>query len=160
MPRSSVQPRFSQPVSRNSNNVLDYRKRLKSNLVFAMGGKCAICGYNKCIDALEFHHLDAKTKISSISQMYVKIRKIEDILNEVKKCILLCSNCHKELHAGLAEITSIPSFNDSVFIKSDVITYCPVCNKIKKNFNHTCSIECSRKRRYVVNWEISIYSNY
>lgn len=62
------------------------------------GGSCEHCGYNKCIQALEFHHLDPTKKDFTISNDHFKL--IEAV-KESQKCILLCSNCHKELHAGL-----------------------------------------------------------
>lgn len=81
-------------------NVKSWRQRMKVVLVHAMGGKCQICSYDRCISALEFHHLDG-TKDFSISGMLSNIRRSSLIFEEAKKCILVCSNCHKELHAGL-----------------------------------------------------------
>jgi ribosomal protein L30E len=84
-----------------SNSVVSWRKRAKIKLVEYKGGKCQCCGYNKCIDALEFHHLDKKEKDFTISG---KSWSFEKIKKETDKCILVCSNCHKEIHAGLIEI--------------------------------------------------------
>ena len=64
-----------------------------------MGNKCQICGYNKSIAALEFHHLNPKEKEYQLSSG--NCRSIQEDLEEAKKCILVCSNCHKEIHAGL-----------------------------------------------------------
>ena len=58
---------------------------------------CAICGYDKCIDSLDFHHSnpnEKKFKINAMTMTY----KIERIVDELNKCILLCKNCHYELH--------------------------------------------------------------
>jgi hypothetical protein len=60
--------------------------------------QCEICGYNKCINALEFHHIDSNTKFKSVSQLFRDRAKIDIIENEIKKCKILCSNCHRELH--------------------------------------------------------------
>ena len=62
------------------------------------GGKCIRCGYNKCLKALEFHHLDPSQKDFTISNDHFKLK---EAVEESKKCILLCSNCHKEFHAGI-----------------------------------------------------------
>lgn len=62
------------------------------------GGQCIRCGYNKCFKALEFHHLDPTQKDFTISNDHFKLK---EAIEESKKCILLCSNCHKEFHAGL-----------------------------------------------------------
>lgn len=73
------------------------RKRYKKELVEYKGGKCEICGYDKCISALEFHHTDATKKDFSISE--TTFSKSMDILKkEVDKCILVCANCHREIH--------------------------------------------------------------
>lgn len=72
----------------------DKRNKLLANL---KKDGCSKCGYNKCDKALEFHHTDPNKKDSAISRLH----KTEDIIKEAEKCVLLCSNCHRELHAGL-----------------------------------------------------------
>ena len=76
--------------------VLDIRRRNKIRLVEYKGGKCEICGYDKCIDALEFHHLDPNEKEFGIAG---DTRSLEKLKNEADKCVLICANCHRELHA-------------------------------------------------------------
>ncbi|MCK9595957.1 hypothetical protein M0R19_02110 [Candidatus Pacearchaeota archaeon] len=71
------------------------RKRLKQEMINLLGGKCSICGYNKCINALDFHHKGDKEKEITI---LIKNDSREKILKETKKCILLCANCHREVH--------------------------------------------------------------
>jgi hypothetical protein len=77
---------------------ITYKKRYgrKKILLDIMGGKCSICGYNKCLDALEFHHIDPKEKDKKLGNMMQM--KWETILEESKKCILVCANCHREIH--------------------------------------------------------------
>ena len=70
----------------------------KQKLVELMGGKCELCGYDKNPVALSFHHKDRKNKVFAISA-YLSL-PIEDLIEEVKKCRLLCLNCHAELHNG------------------------------------------------------------
>lgn len=62
------------------------------------GGRCIRCGYNTCLKALEFHHIDPKQKDFTISNDHFKL---QDAVEESKKCILICSNCHKELHDNI-----------------------------------------------------------
>ena len=62
------------------------------------GGKCIRCGYDKCLKALEFHHVDPNKKDFTISNDHFKLL---DAVEESKKCILICSNCHKEFHDNL-----------------------------------------------------------
>ena len=76
-------------------SVVDWRRRVKLKLVEYKGGKCENCGYNTCIDALEFHHKDPNEKDFTISG---KSWSFEKLKIESDKCILVCSNCHKEIH--------------------------------------------------------------
>jgi len=70
---------------------------LKATAVNYMGGSCKVCGYNKCLWALHFHHLNPWEKEFNISEKSTW----KDIQPELEKCILLCSNCHMETEAGL-----------------------------------------------------------
>ena len=67
--------------------------------------KCLCCG-ESCGICLDFHHLDPTTKRASVSRISATRLSIEVILEEIAKCIILCSNCHRKLHAGLIEIPS------------------------------------------------------
>lgn len=64
----------------------------KIRLVQELGGKCTKCGWDKNPRALHFHHLDPKQKSFGISSKLG--RKYETLLEEVKKCVLICANCH------------------------------------------------------------------
>ena len=68
----------------------------KQKAVDYKGGCCVICGYKKCIAALEFHHLNPLEK--EITKDY---QRFEDKKNELDKCILVCNRCHREIHAGV-----------------------------------------------------------
>lgn len=87
-------------------SVQKRRNKLKELAVEYKGGKCQCCGYNKCICALEFHHLNGEEKEFSISANGYT-RKWETVKKELDKCILLCSNCHKEVHYGIININDI-----------------------------------------------------
>ena len=75
------------------------QKNLKIKAVNYLGGKCASCGYNKCVEALDFHHLDPNKKEFSISQ--AKSHSFSKVKPELDKCVLLCANCHREEHAAI-----------------------------------------------------------
>ena len=62
------------------------------------GGCCMLCGYNKNITALEFHHRDPTQKEAKLSGRELANNKWANILSELEKCDLLCSNCHSEVH--------------------------------------------------------------
>ena len=75
------------------------RRSMKLHAIKILGGKCSRCGYNKCVDALEFHHKNPNVKefkLGSGNTMSWKEYK-----KEVSKCVLLCSNCHKEVHSEI-----------------------------------------------------------
>ena len=64
------------------------------------GGKCLICGYDRCTEALEFHHSDSAEKDFGISHKGYT-RSWTRVKQELDKCMLLCANCHREVHAKL-----------------------------------------------------------
>lgn len=82
------------------------RKKIKTLAIAYKGGKCQFCGYNRCVGALEFHHLDPKTKDFGLGQNGLT-RSWERTRRELDKCILICSNCHKEIHAGLLQLSQV-----------------------------------------------------
>jgi len=85
----------------NYNEVKTWRQNTKLRLVEAFGGECGICGYKKSTRALSLHHLDPERKEFSFNKGCMSWSKI---VGEAKKCVLLCHNCHMEVHDGLTEI--------------------------------------------------------
>jgi len=79
------------------------RRKIREMAVKAKGGKCQVCGYATWQGSLEFHHLDPKKKDFSIS-VDGTTRSWERVRNEIEKCILLCANCHREVHAGVTQL--------------------------------------------------------
>lgn len=75
------------------------RRKVKQQLIDVLGGKCERCGYNKCAAALQFHHKDPKEKEFAISAK--QFLSYEKCLKEIKKCKLLCANCHAEVENGI-----------------------------------------------------------
>jgi DNA-directed RNA polymerase subunit RPC12/RpoP len=95
--------KFNQLQNRNRNrcnacNTKIRRFRNKQRAIELLGGKCQRCGYNKHQSALEFHHKDPKEKDFAIGM--VGNKSWESIVNEIKKCELLCSNCHRIEHSN------------------------------------------------------------
>lgn len=77
----------------------DRYKRAKIMAVEYLGGCCSVCGYKKCIEALEFHHISPALKERSRGQAAVDRRlSFNSNKKELDKCVLLCSNCHREKH--------------------------------------------------------------
>jgi len=76
------------------------RDKIKSMSVEYLGGKCCKCGYKKCVAALDFHHLIGSDKDFGISDRGYT-RSWERVKAELDKCILVCANCHREIHHGV-----------------------------------------------------------
>lgn len=77
--------------------TMDRKRIYKERLVEKFGNKCEKCGYDKCIGALEFHHVDPSTKDLNFKDI-MRNASFEKMEKAVDGCILLCSNCHKEIH--------------------------------------------------------------
>ena len=80
----------------NQEKVKEYRRKKKLWAIDYLGGKCKICGYDKCASALEFHHRNPEEKEFSISKY--QNSTYERLKKELDKCDLLCANCHREQH--------------------------------------------------------------
>lgn len=78
------------------------RTRNKERIVKVHGGKCQICGYDKYLGALDFHHVDPSTKDFHISKSPTNFSYAR-LAAEAEKCILLCSNCHREVEGGITQ---------------------------------------------------------
>ncbi len=83
--------------------VTKRRRKVKRLLVAEAGGKCLICGYDRSVVALQFHHVDPDEKRFAIAQQGCT-NGIDVVRKEAAKCVLLCANCHAEVEAGLAEL--------------------------------------------------------
>lgn len=79
------------------------RKKLKEMAVEYGGGKCVVCGYDKCVRALGFHHKDSEQKDFGLSARGLT-RSWQKIQVELDKCILVCANCHMEIHDGITQL--------------------------------------------------------
>ncbi len=88
-----------------SEAVSRWRRKVKALLVKEAGGKCALCGYHRCIAALEFHHRDPSTKSFGVARKGAT-RRLDLLRAEASKCVLLCGNCHAEVEAGFTDLTA------------------------------------------------------
>lgn len=95
------------------------RKKVRNLAISHKGGKCQVCGYDKCVDALEFHHLIKDNKSFGISAKgYTRAWKA--ITLELDKCVMLCANCHREWHAGVVS-EKLKSFFESSILRSSSV---------------------------------------
>lgn len=128
-----------------SDLVVDWHRRTKKRLVDAFGGKCGICGYNKSLRSLQFHHIKPEEKVFNISGRFKSWNKL---FTEAKKCCLLCANCHMEVHEGLTIIPHNIRLIDDTYkeYKKDftlITDNCPICGKEKPIKRKTCSPNCN-----------------
>jgi ribosomal protein S27AE len=84
----------------SSDAVSKRRRRVKAILIEEAGGRCGMCGYDRCARALAFHHLDPETKAFGLAEGGLA-RSLAETRAEAAKCILLCANCHAEVESGL-----------------------------------------------------------
>ena len=81
-------------------NGAERRSLIKHWALEEKGNRCYVCGYDRCKEALDFHHLDPTQKEFNLSSRDLSSDWLI-VKPEIDKCVLLCSNCHRELHAGL-----------------------------------------------------------
>lgn len=79
------------------------RRKLKEMVVEYKGGKCIVCGYKKYVGAFDLHHAgDSKKKFGlssdGLTRSWIRVKK------EADKCILVCANCHREIHGGVSQL--------------------------------------------------------
>ncbi|MCW3027166.1 MAG: hypothetical protein JWN81_377 [Solirubrobacterales bacterium] len=91
--------------------VVRRRRRAKEILVKEAGGGCRLCGYDRCLAALEFHHVDPGLKEFGVARRGA--HGLERLRVEVRKCILLCSNCHAEVESGAVSVSEVAQLGRS-----------------------------------------------
>ena len=92
-----------QKAAANYARVRTHHRNVKQRAVEYKGGKCLLCGYSRSPWALVFHHVDPSQKDFSISSRSVSWDRVK---NELDKCVLLCQNCHAEVHHGVSLLPS------------------------------------------------------
>ena len=143
----------------NSEDVSNFRRNRKLNLIKVLGGKCQICGFDLFPAALDFHHEDPNEKEYGIASKGT-CHDLETDLAEIKKCYLLCANCHRGVHAGYYENPKEHVFDENIAqqLRQDKIdkytthyNYCIDCGKIIDRGAIRC-VECySIAQRKVTN---------
>ncbi|MHA2279806.1 MAG: HNH endonuclease signature motif containing protein [Promethearchaeota archaeon] len=138
----------------------NWRRKAREYLAAAFGGKCTICGYNKIISALDYHHIDPSHKDSILSTAMRNGYAWKRVVEEARKCTLVCCRCHREIHAGVTKLPkNYTKFNeeyaDKIKLRKKEFNECPICGDEKYKRYSFCSTECSslNQRRFTVNKE-------
>lgn len=102
--------------NKNSQAVCNHIKKRKLDLISVLGGKCCICGFNNYPEALEFHHVHPEEKEFGLTASNAITRALDKQLIELRKCILVCANCHRGIHAGYIDSPNDPTifFNEEI----------------------------------------------
>lgn len=143
-------------MSISSERVKKWRENCKTRMVEAMGGACQCCGYNTCQEALAFHHIDPSQKELKFGSIRANPVNWNKIVEELKKSILVCHNCHSEIHAGVREVPENRAvFNENYSDYRNMNKYdsCPVCGSEKPIKQKFCSPKCAQTNRYKTNWD-------
>jgi predicted HNH restriction endonuclease len=69
--------------------------------LYSLKTKCIICGESEPV-CLDFHHINSEDKEFTISKH--RNRNKEWLLTEINKCVCLCANCHRKVHAGIINL--------------------------------------------------------
>lgn len=127
-------------TTKQSQNVVNFIKRRKANLIKVFHSKCCICGFDAYQEALEFHHVNPEEKEFSIMGSGAITKALDKQLVELRKCVLVCANCHRGIHAGYIAIPEnyTQLFDDEVAqqllqeldeVKHGKQHYCKRCGK-------------------------------
>ena len=136
----------------NTNAYINQKDRAlsrKRELIKLMGGKCCRCGYDNNYAALEFHHINPSEKSFQLDSRHLSNTSMELIIKESKKCILVCSNCHKEIHHPNLDSSIVDEIDfdkKSLFESKRKQSICPVCGRSFDYVNN--KTYCSEKCRY------------
>ena len=135
-------------------NKKDWRKKARGYLAVAFGGKCTICGYDKTIAALDYHHVDPKEKDAMLSVAMRNGSAWSKIVEEARKCTIVCCRCHREIHAGVTQLPDdYAKFNeeyaDIIKLRTKEFDECPCCGEEKNKRQKFCSVQCAAKNSRV-----------
>lgn len=137
------------------------RYRTKQQCIDYKGGSCKKCGFDKHPSALEFHHLEPKEKDFDISRL--GNRNFSQLKSELDKCLLVCSNCHRMIHANyfldlsydnlFILITEQDKYRNSIEetkIPAKEINFCQ-CGQQICTISKKCRL-CCNKSQERINW--------
>ena len=136
-------------TSEQARRVKTWRRRTKDRILQAMGRKCVICGYDRCSDALQVHHLNPSEKDFTFAHIRANPTSWAKIVEELRKCVLLCGNCHAEVHNGMTVVPfNARGFDESFAEYEKVVGRRPAiceCGRKKAKRRNYCSDDCHKR---------------
>lgn len=128
----------------SKSQATERQRGLKLKAIEYLGGKCYVCGYDKCPAALEFHHRNPEQKDFEISKTNLTAWNSQ-ITDELDKCVLLCANCHRETHWEEKEFSNLsPKL-------AKKIHKCYECGNTKSSKGVVC-VSCQSKKQEKIEW--------
>lgn len=138
----------------NSQCVINHIKKRKSDLIKVFHSKCCICGFDSYQEALDFHHVNPEEKSFGLTDSNAVTKALDKQLEELKKCVLVCVNCHRGIHAGYINLPDNYKdfYDDEVAqslldelqeIKTGKKHYCKQCGKLIASSKATYCVECA-----------------
>lgn len=130
----------------------NHKRRL--TLIDIMGGKCILCNFDAFPEALEFHHVNPEEKEFKLSGSSLS-RSLESQIEEIKKCALLCANCHRGVHCGRLDLPKNALTFDSdkalsyLQEKENMIFKCEDCGKQISHGAKYCA-ECVKVHKQTI----------
>lgn len=105
--RGSVSRWRQRRIQEDGVDPISARAVKKRTFIIELTNGCQACGYNRCRDAISFHHMKDKA-------FHLTVRRFQlgadNLIRELKKCVVLCHICHTEHHAGILE-ADLPLMN-------------------------------------------------
>jgi hypothetical protein len=152
---------YQPDMSSKSDRVKRWRRKAKSRIIEAMGGSCVCCGYAKCQRSMSLHHLDPQQKDMGFGAIRANPKSWPTIVKELRKCVLVCLNCHMEIHDSLKDVPKDAKRFDESFVEfpsfennnQELMNDCPQCGRLKRNELIFCSQDCAKKSRRKVDWD-------
>ena len=134
----------------NKESVKRWRCATKTRIIEAMGGECQCCKYNACSAALDLHHINSEEKEFSFGAIRANPISWERIVLELRKCVLVCKNCHSEIHFGIRKLPE----NYKVF-NEQYLEYKELRSNIIKDFKPKRKVERpSKEDLNILIWQV------
>ncbi len=133
-------------MSKNSEAVKRWRKNTKRRAVAALGGRCVVCALQTHIMVYDFHHVENRVGRQTIGDLMSSIKSWARIVEDLRRCVLVCSNCHRLVHHGLVAIPEGAARFDEQYVQyRPRLDYglCEVCERPLVRKGRCCSTRCA-----------------